>query len=150
MLFICYGNINRSALADVLIRGYAEDSGISVASAGFHQEQGRPADPVMVDVASSRGFKMSDIRSASITDGMLHNSDVIFVMEKSHYDRLIVMDERLVGRVYLLGAFEKSKKWGPEIQDPYGLSRESYLACYERIAEAVDVLKALIAVRNSD
>ncbi len=37
MLFLCYGNINRSALADVMVRAYAKDSGISVASAGFHQ-----------------------------------------------------------------------------------------------------------------
>ena len=150
VLFICYGNINRSALADVLIRAYAEDSGISVASAGFHQEHGRPADPIMVEVAGDRGFNMSDIRSSGITEGILYSYDIIFVMEKSHYDMLIGIDERLAGRVYLLGAFAKKEKWGPEIQDPYGKSRENYMTCYERIAEAVDVLKALIAVRSSD
>ena len=87
MLFLCYGNINRSALADVMVRAYAKDAGISVVSAGFHHEAGRPADPVMVDVARQFGIDMNGIRSTCVTQRMLHESDIIFVMEKSHYDQ---------------------------------------------------------------
>ena len=150
LLFICYGNINRSALADVLIRAYAEDSGISVASAGFHREAGRSADPVMIDIAAGLGANLNDMRSTTVSNVMLHSSDAIFVMEKSHYDRLTAMDARLSGRVFLLGAHQSAEKFGPEIEDPYGKSEESYLVCYERIAEEVDTLKALIAVRTFD
>lgn len=150
MLFLCYGNINRSALADVMIRTYAEDSGISVASAGFHHEEGRPADPVMVDVARQFGIDMSNIRSASVTQRLLHESDIIFVMEKNHYDRLVTMDASVAHKVYLLGAHERRADCTVEIEDPYGHPRESYLVCYERIAEAVDCIKAVIAVESGD
>jgi protein-tyrosine-phosphatase len=150
MLILCYGNINRSALADVLVRAYAEDSGISVASAGFHQESGRPADPIMVDVARQFGLDMSHFRSTRVTNQLLHQSDIIFVMEKSHYDSLIAMEGSIAGKVYLLGAHLGGAGLSAEIEDPYGRARDKYTTCYERIAEAVDSIKAVIAVKSSD
>jgi protein-tyrosine-phosphatase len=150
MLFLCYGNINRSALADVMVRAYAEDSGISVISAGFHQEAGRASDSVMVDVAGRFGVDMSAMRSTTVTEQLLRDSDIIFVMEKSHYDRLIAVDAALGKRVYLLGAHPNSAGWPVEIADPYGRARGSYIACYERIAEAVDTIKAVIAEKSGD
>jgi protein-tyrosine-phosphatase/predicted ATP-grasp superfamily ATP-dependent carboligase len=150
MLFLCYGNINRSALADVMVRAYAEDSGISVVSAGFHQQAGRSADPVMVDVARQFGFDMNTSRSACITQRLLGESDIIFVMEKNHYDRLIAMDASVADKVYLLGAHPGSAGLPVEIEDPYGRSRASYLLCYKRIAEAVDQIKTVIAAKGSD
>jgi len=150
MLFVCYGNINRSALADAMVRAYAEDSGIAVASAGFHQEAGRSADPVMVDVARQFGLDLHNIRSTCVTQQLLHESDIIFVMEKSHHEKLITMDGSVAEKVYLLGAHQGSAGWSVEIEDPYGRARDNYLACYDRIAEAVDNIKAVIAVRSSD
>ncbi len=148
MLFLCYGNINRSALADVMVRGYAEDSGIAVISAGFHHHPDRPSDPVMVDVAGQFGVDMSAMRSTRVTEQMLQDSDIIFVMEKSHYDRLIAVDPRLAEKVYLLGAHPNTSGWPAEIADPYGQAQGSYVACYDRIAEAVDIIKAVIAERT--
>ncbi len=150
ILFLCYGNINRSALADVMVRAYAEDSGIAVDSAGFHRQIGRPADPVMVEIAGQFGVDMKAIRSGCVTEQQLRDSDVIFVMEKAHYDRLLSVDAALAGKVFLLGAHRSHAGWPVEIADPYGQSRASYKACYERIAEAIDNIKAVIAERASD
>ena len=150
ILFLCYGNINRSALADVMLRAYAEDSGIGVASAGFHEHEGRPSDPVMVEVASHFGVQMHNLRSRRVTHEMLQASDIIFVMEKSHYDKLHELDAAISRKVYLLGAHTNNSGWPVEISDPYGRARTHYNACYCRIAEAVDNLKALIAIRSSD
>jgi predicted ATP-grasp superfamily ATP-dependent carboligase/protein-tyrosine-phosphatase len=150
MLFLCYGNINRSALADVMVRAYAEDSGISVISAGFHSEEGRPADPVMVEVAAEFNLEMSSIRSTCVTQQQLHDSDIIFVMEKGHYDKLIAIDSSIAHKIYLLGAHNAGADHSVEIQDPYGRAREVYLACYNQIVEAVDHLKGVIAVESSD
>jgi protein-tyrosine-phosphatase len=150
ILFLCYGNINRSALADVMVRTIAKDVGISVTSAGFHQEGGRPADPVMVDVARQFDVDMNSIRSTCVTERLLHESDIIFVMEKSHYDRLVTMDASVADKVYLLGAHRRSTNGPAEIGDPYGRSRESYVVCYERVAAAMNHIKAAIGVTNSD
>ncbi|MEZ5571762.1 MAG: ATP-grasp domain-containing protein [Halioglobus sp.] len=150
MLFLCYGNINRSALADAMVRAYAEDSGIAVVSAGFHEEAGRPPDPIMVEVAGQFGLPMGHMLSSHVTPQMLKDSDIIFVMEKSHYDKVLKVDAEISDKVYLLGAHTSSHGWPAEIVDPYGRAKEYYFACYERIAEAVDNLKAMMAIRSSD
>jgi protein-tyrosine-phosphatase len=150
LLFVCYGNINRSALADVMVSACAKGSPISVASAGFHQEEGRPADPTMVDVAWQFGIDMNSSRSTCVTEKMLHESDVIFVMEKNHYDKLVAMDASVANKVYLLGAHQRSAGIAVEIEDPYGRSREIYVNCYKRIANAVDHIKTMIAVKRVD
>jgi protein-tyrosine-phosphatase len=150
MLFLCYGNINRSALADVMIRAYAEDSGLSVTSAGFHPEGGRRADPIMVDVASQFGVNLQHERSTCVTPHMLRTSDIIFVMEKTHYDRLVRMDENLSSKIYLMGAHPGRVGNSGEIADPYGQPRGRYIQCFNQVADAVDSIKGLLAERVPD
>lgn len=146
MLFLCYGNINRSALADVMVRGYAQDAGIEVRSAGFHPESGRAADPVMVDLAAGFDLDMRSLRSDTVTADVLRDSDIIFVMEKRHYDRVLAMDPAVAGKTFLLGAHPRSSG-SAEIADPFGQSGQAYRECYERIGEAIDIVKTHIAVR---
>ncbi len=147
LLFLCYGNINRSALADALVRGYAEDSGIAVQSAGFHPEAGRPADPVMVEVARERGVRLDDSRSETVTIDALHRADVIFVMEQRHHDAVVSMDPAVAAKTYLLGGHTGDENWPVPIDDPYGNPRAAYEHCFDRIATAVDHLKAFMAMR---
>ena len=150
LLFICYGNINRSALADAMVRAYAEDSGVAVYSAGFHEESARPADPMMVEIAASNGLDMTWLRSVTVSDALLRKSDVIFVMEKAHHDKLLAMRPDVAGRVFLLGAYPSRQSRSAEISDPYGHSRAAYTECYERIAESADHIKAMLAMRLED
>ncbi|MDZ7782417.1 MAG: ATP-grasp domain-containing protein [Halioglobus sp.] len=125
MLFLCYGNINRSALADAMVRAYAQDVGIQVRSAGFHPEEGRPADPVMVDMAAGFGLDLRGSRSNTVTSDVLCDSDIIFVMEKSHYDRVVAMEPAVAGKTFLLGAHPR-RSGSAEIADPFGQSGQAY------------------------
>lgn len=150
ILFLCYGNINRSALADAMIRAYAEDTGVTVYSAGFHAECGRPADPVMIDIAREAGIDLGIQRSRVVSDATLRNSDVIFVMEKSHYDRVLELRPEVKARVFLLGAHAGITQAGAEIDDPYGQSRAAYMRCFDRVSAGVDHIKAILAARAGD
>jgi len=150
VLFLCYGNINRSALADALLRGYAEDTGVNVFSAGFHPQVGRPPDPVMVEVAADHGVDMRELRSSTVDREMVQGSDIIFVMEKRHRDRLLEMEPGADDRIFLLGAVPGGADLTGEIGDPFGQTRESYLACFARIARAIDHIKAVLAARSPD
>ncbi|MCB1843973.1 MAG: ATP-grasp domain-containing protein [Halioglobus sp.] len=150
MLFLCYGNINRSALADALLSGYAADVGVTVRSAGFHPQEGREADPVMIRIAAEAGVDMRELRSSVVSAELLQSSDIIFVMEKQHYDRLVHQSPGVAGRVFLLGAHQGSREQSAEIDDPFGLAPDDYHACYVRIAEAIDHIKAIVAVRSAE
>ena len=104
----------------------------------------------MVEVARHFGTEMGHVQSACVTPQLIRQSDIIFVMEKSHYDRVLAMDGSVASRMYLLGAHSATAGRAVEIADPYGRARELYVACHERIAEAIDNLKAVIALRASD
>lgn len=150
LLFICYGNINRSALAGALLGSYAEDSGLNVISAGFHKETGRSADPVMIDVARQHHMNLTSSRSIEITPEMIQQSDIIFAMEKVHIDALTALDPSCADRTWLLGAHGGKTKYGAEISDPYGRSKDTYELCYRRIAEAIDNIKGVLAFRRAE
>ena len=145
LLFLCYGNINRSALADVLVRPYAEDSGFEVVSAGFHLEGARAMGPVMRSLLEAEGLSADAFKSTVLTPELLAASDLIFVMEQRHYDSVVAMDPEAGERTFLLGAHDNTEGWPPEIPDPYGNSRDQYMACYRRIAGAVDRVKSIMA-----
>ncbi len=147
ILFVCYGNINRSALADAMLRGYAEDAGVVVRSAGFHPREGRPADPVMTEVAVESGVKLDTMRSKTVDAARLRAADVVFVMEKSHHDRVLGIEPSVAGRVFLLGAHPGEGGTPAEIDDPFGLPRDAYEGCFRRISAAIDHIKAVIALR---
>jgi protein-tyrosine phosphatase len=86
ILFICTGNVSRSAVAECILRTMAEREGrsdISVASAGTHNLYGQPYDPKMVAIAAKHGYTMAG-HSQQMTKELLQNADYVFVMERDH------------------------------------------------------------------
>lgn len=137
ILFICYGNINRSALAERYLHTINPRSAVAVMSAGFHEPEGREADPMMVEVAGQHGVDMLGWASKTLTREMVESSDVIFVMELTHYDRICSDYPSACGRVWLLGAGTIDLGEGAEIADPYGKPKAAYEGCVRRILKSV-------------
>lgn len=141
VLFLCYGNINRSAVAE----RYAAKrlNGIThIESAGFHEEDGRPADPVMTEVAASRGIDMLDWSSKRITPEMIQQADAIFVMEIGHRKRLLEGFPEASCKVFLLGMGDQAS----EIADPYGREHGAYERSLDQVVRAIDELATLVEV----
>lgn len=139
VLFLCYGNINRSALAQAYAQGRLPGP-MRFASAGFHSPEGRPADPVMVDVARNLGVRLEGWRSHTLTADMVKRADLILAMEVAHLDRLQQVSPESLARACLLDGA------GAEIPDPYGHARINYEQVAKRVCEAVDRWFPLAAV----
>lgn len=139
VLFLCHGNINRSAVAQVYAQ--ARHGGtISFSSAGFHESEGRPADPAMVAQAARMQIDLAGWKSQTLRPAMLAEADVVYVMEQAHFDRVLAIDPRLSGRVFLLGAASATSPGRCEIQDPYGHPASQYAAALSQVVGAVDAL----------
>ncbi len=141
ILFVCYGNINRSALAEALLIRLAGERNLDLipASAGFHPVAGRPADPTMVEVARAQGTDLSGSASCILDAAMLEEADLILVMELRHRERLAELAPQVLERVALLGSLAP-ENGDPEIPDPYGQTPDTYRHCYRRIHDAVQAL----------
>jgi len=137
LLFLCYGNINRSALAEKAFKQQVPDDGPTAISAGFHEHEGRPADPTMIEVASALGIDLGDCSSRRVNPQMVDDSDVIFVMELTHYQRLCDEFPSARKKTFLLNGSERGSKDNYEIADPYGKSRQTYEACARQVDRCV-------------
>lgn len=144
VLFVCYGNINRSALAQVLAENGVNPSKIRFDSAGFHPEDNRPADPNMIKVARSHGFDMTGCRSKRLDKLKVDSADIIFVMEGQQYRRLVSEYPEAKDRTFLLGSLTKQQFSDIDIADPYNQAMSEYENCFNRIQHAVDELSRII------
>lgn len=143
LLFVCYGNINRSALAERYFRSIVPETEVKVLSAGLHSAEGRPADPVMVETAGRHGIDMANWASTHVDQKMMEESDVILVMEHRHYRSLVERFPNADGRILLLGMVPNEASVG-EIPDPYGKSREAYEHCVAQVSACVDQVARLV------
>ncbi|MCA9321412.1 MAG: ATP-grasp domain-containing protein [Planctomycetes bacterium] len=141
LLFLCHGNINRSALAEHDLRrrlGPVERP--SIVSAGFHLKGDRPADPTMRRLADEVGVSLEASRSRVLDEGLVRDADLIFVMEAAQQLRLEEEHPGAIGKTMLLGSFAPLDD-SVEIADPYGgeedryrRARDAVMACTERMA----------------
>ncbi|HEX7853158.1 MAG TPA: phosphotyrosine protein phosphatase [Sphingobium sp.] len=136
LVFICHGNICRSAFADVAARR----AGLSVASFGLSTESGKPAHPPATEAALRLGHDMSDHRATDLPDYAPQEGDLLLAMETRQLRR-IAADPRL-GHLprSLLGLYTRPAV--PHLHDPYSLSDAYMDICLARIETAVPVLRA--------
>ncbi len=149
ILFLCYGNINRSALAERYFLEQFPEANVRVVSAGFHPEEGRPADPVMVEVAAEAGVDLGHWSSRRLSPELVGASDAILVMEHAHAARLNAEFPDTAGRTFLLGMAPSPDGPAGEIDDPYGKPRADYARCAREVQASVRVVGRMVGARAS-
>jgi len=148
VLFVCYGNIMRSPMAEAMLkRVLAEQgvSGIGVKSAGLHARPGRPAHPWALAVSRELGIPLEHYRARLLTSDMIAASDVIFAMDFENLAELIALFPEAKHKTCLLGAYAEGSEHNREISDPYYGDEETTRCCYRLLSECVAKLAQAIA-----
>ena len=136
VLFICYGNICRSAFAERA--GPTRWPAVEVESAGFHTKTGRASPIQAAEVARSLGIDLSNWSSRGLTEGQIDAADLIVLMDGHNLDSLKRVFPRAVHKATLLGLFNRE---GPiEIADPYNADEEQMREVFKDILRAMDAL----------
>jgi protein-tyrosine-phosphatase len=148
ILFLCTGNICRSAFADWFCRKRIQEKGlvdIQVDSAGVLALPGNPATAMAQKVAGAEhGIDLAKHRAKVITEDLVSWSDLVLVMEKTHEQDVLHGFPDAAGKVLLLRYFARSGSRRRGISDPYGLNYEAYRFCFLDIDEAVSGLIAYL------
>ncbi|WP_128905850.1 low molecular weight protein-tyrosine-phosphatase [Halorubrum amylolyticum] len=140
VLFLCYGNICRSPLAERYLESTAADRGIdglSVDSAGLRTTAGRASPDDAIRVAEELGVDLSDHRSKPVTADQLERSDLVVVMDLLNYRDLRRGFGDLDDKTRFLGVFSGD---GYEISDPYGEGLDGFRTLYADVGRSVDGL----------
>lgn len=147
VLFICHGNIMRSAFAVAYMRLKYPDLGLRVCGAGTHAGSGRPAQHSALRVASEMGVPLDSHRATPLHEAHPGANALLLCMDRANEGNTMAEWPDLAERVFLLGdamkgdAVSGNDRW---VADPYGKGDEATRAAFTRIAELVDRWVALL------
>jgi len=146
VLFVCHGNIIRSALAEGLLRHHFTRAGVSplVRSAGVAATLGRAADPRAVNAARELGIDLTAHRATPLTRDIVDASDLIFIMDRLNEAEVLARFPNARGKLRRLGSLAMDAAEGDVIPDPYSLDGNAVDAAARRIDDAVRELTALM------
>ena len=146
VLFICQGNINRSAVAERVLARHvrAASNGATVASAGFDPRPGRHTTSISRTAASDLNVDLRDHVSTPLTREMLARFDLIVAMELSHLVRLGELDERAARNSIVLALLDP-QGGALDIPDPDGKLSSTFSTVYARIARCVEQLDTMMS-----
>lgn len=122
VVFVCWGNICRSPMAERIARAQASakhHDGIVFTSAGVSSEEtGNPIDPRARAVLTRHGYDASGHRAHRITAAEITDADLVIGLEPLHVDRM----RKLVpgaDHLALLTDFDPDAEPGSGVPDPW-------------------------------
>ncbi len=152
VIFVCWGNICRSPMAERVARGWAERAGLDgvrFTSAGTSTEElGEPIDARARRVLARAGYSSGGHRAHQITAAEIRDADLVVAMEGLHLSRM----RRLVpdaDNLALLTDFDPDAEPGSGVPDPWYGSADGFngtLASIEAAMPGVlDRVRELVA-----
>lgn len=119
--FVCWGNICRSAMAEQVMRAYADRHGceIDVDSAGVSSEEaGHDIDPRAKRTLLAHGYPVGSHRAKKASRELIEDSDLVVAFEDIHCERLrrIAPNSEVI---HLITDFDPSVPNGTGVDDPW-------------------------------
>jgi protein-tyrosine phosphatase len=121
-VFVCFGNIMRSALAEFLMRRELEEAKmnrVQIISAGLHAVAGREAHPWAQQASAEMGISLTEHRAKPLTREMVEQADCIMAMDFQNKAELLVLYPESRLKIYMLSAYAEGPWQFREIPDPY-------------------------------
>jgi protein-tyrosine phosphatase len=150
ILFVCFGNIMRSPMAEAMLR--QSTSGrqvlISSVSAGLHAIPGREAHPRALAASSEIGLSLVDHRAQLLTPEMVSRADAVFVMDFQNKAELLARYPEARDKVVMLSEYADGPDRCREIPDPYFGDLESTRRCYALLQTCIHNLTAELTKPN--
>ncbi len=133
ILVVCVGNICRSPMAEALLKSALGDDGdFTLESAGLGALVGHSADAFAVELMDEIGEDVREHRARQIHPDMVHEADLVLVMEAGHKRAIDIADPTARGKVHRLGEWQDR-----DIDDPYRQPKAAFVDALEEIQEGV-------------
>lgn len=146
LLFVCSGNICRSAMAAAYCRHRAESAGLQdvrIRSAGTLGIEGAPASDEAIEVLGQSGIDLTEHRSTSLDRAEVGAQDIVILMTWDHVEEFAYRFPDYEGERYMLRAFESAPEPDPnpyDLDDPIGKPAPFYREQLQQITRSVDNL----------
>jgi protein-tyrosine-phosphatase len=147
-VFVCFGNIMRSAMAEFLMRKALNERApekveeVRIVSAGLHANPGREAHPWMQEAAADLGISLATHRAKLLTREMVDASDAIFAMDFQNKAELLTLYPESTDKIHMLSAYAEGSWKHREIPDPYLGDLEVTRHCARQLQKCIQNLLA--------
>jgi protein-tyrosine-phosphatase len=153
VLFVCHGNIMRSAMAAALFREELRRSAIvdvTIHSAGLAATAGLSADSRARLIADGFGISLESHRATPVSRELVAGADIVLVMDWRNEAEMLARFPELSHKILMLGALAPNSfdDW-PSIRDPFTRSDAEAELCFHRIQAAVVALASQVRASRS-
>jgi protein-tyrosine-phosphatase len=151
ILFICTGNLCRSPFAAEYLKKILKErnvKNVEVYSAGLYTIEGNTAEETANIVAQENGINLEKHRSQLLKPEDIQDADLIFVMERMHFEDIMSSYPEAEDKIKLLRSFARNGAIKTDIADAYGFPLNNYRQCFKDIKESVEGLYKYLKVNN--
>jgi protein-tyrosine phosphatase len=142
ILFVCTGNIIRSAFAAELLRSRSIGrADLRIRSAGLNATTNGPAHPTAVQCALRFGVDLSLHRTHRLEPTDIEGADVLLAMEIDHVVEINRRFPQHRHKVFLFGCLDDEAQ---DVADPVYAPNDVFEACFERIDHGVRRIVTLL------
>jgi len=143
VMFICTGNICRSAMAHRMLEKKAkeENKNIETYSCGVFAYNGDKSTEEAISVLKTiYNVDLTTHRATNIRNSNIEEMDVILCATTAHKNNVLNMYPELDGKVYTMKEYVNYPENDLDINDPWGCSYETYKKCAKEIDECINKL----------
>ncbi|CBL44143.1 probable low molecular weight protein-tyrosine-phosphatase [gamma proteobacterium HdN1] len=133
LVFICHGNICRSAFAEY----FAKSQGIESISLGLSAGEGDPAFSRAITAAREFRIDLTPHRATRFDPSLLIPGDLVLAMEPAQLESIKDSSAKEI-KFGLLGLYCEFPT--PYLHDPYSCEQAYFHICFQRIVDAVHAI----------
>ncbi len=143
IMFICTGNICRSAMAHGLMEKMTKENNlkdIEIYSCGVFAENGDKPTYNAIEVAKEYDVDLKNHTATNIRNSSIEEMDLILCATTSHKNTVLQMYPNLKDKTYTMKeyAYDNENKKDIDIKDPWGYDLETYRFCIAEIEKCLN------------
>lgn len=140
IMFVCTGNICRSAMAEAICRKMAEKKNkeVEIYSCGITAYTGDWSTENAIEVMEEIGIDLKKHRATNIKESKIEEMDLILCATTNHKKSVIHQYPSLKEKTYTIKEYAQEGVKELDIADPWGYNIQTYRKCAKEIVENLE------------
>lgn len=140
IMFVCTGNICRSAMAEYLAKKIAKQQGkdIHFFSCGIYADEKDGPTQNAIEVMEEYNIDIKKHKPTNIKNANIKEMDIILCMTKEHKMQLTYLYPDMLNKIFTLKEYAENRN--EDIKDPWGYDIYTYRKCAEEINQELNKL----------
>jgi protein-tyrosine-phosphatase len=145
IMFVCYANTSRSAMAEAIFKGMVGDD-VEVSSSGIMAQTGRKSSDLTVEVCRSHGIDLSGHRACNFRSSNIGEMDLVLTLEELYTEKVKIYypDLEICTIKQFIGEYP------PDIGDPVGGDFKVYDACFCEIHRCLEKVRSRLKLLHPE